>query len=114
MYEYGRSGFSRKKFNSSNSHPLFCLCCNGSWNGKYCVYAKGQETSMQKYLKDNSKSKMITFEINMPEMLFKVFYPDEETLYSSCDLSPTNYKDNMVLIFYSESSIDHSHEIIPI
>mgnify|MGYP000337726112 CR=1 FL=1 len=97
---------------TSSSHPLFCLCCNGTWGGK-ALTTKGDSETLQHKLKRDTEKKL-TFEINMTEGYFKVFYPDEFTLYSDCEIGSCTYKTNMVLIFYSSSSIVHSHEIIPI
>ncbi len=103
--------FANGRFTSS-SHPLFCLCCNGTWGGK-ALTTKGDSEPLQHKLKRDSEKKL-TFEINISDGFFRVYYPDESTLYSDCEIGSFPYKTNMVLIFYTSSAIAHSHEIVPI
>lgn len=97
---------------TSSTHPLFCLCCNGTWGAK-SISTKGDSEALQHKLKRDTEKKL-TFEINISEGAFKVLYPDENTLYADSEINSLNYKTNMVLIFYSGSTVVHSHEIIPI
>lgn len=97
---------------TSSTHPLFCLCCNGTWGAK-SIQTKGDSEALQHKLKRDTEKKL-TFEINITEGYFKIFYPDENTLYADSEINSLNFKTNMVLIFYSGSTVIHSHEIVPL
>ena len=86
-----------------------CLCCNGSWSGAYMSIKSGQ-VALQNTLK-SSNEKILTFEVNFDEQLFKVYNPNGE-LHSDYSFSSLTYKTDLVLLYYSGSSTDHSHEII--
>lgn len=59
-----------------------------------------------------SEEKIITFELNIEEGLYKVYDPDGE-LFAEYSLSLMSGKDDYVLFYYSSSNTNHSHEIIP-
>lgn len=94
----------------SNTHPVFCLCCTGTWGAQSIGKISGE--SMQNRLR-NSVEKKIIFEFDFGTMKFNVYDPNDE-LFSVYDMNQLNHKDNLVLIFYSTSTVRHSHEIIPV
>lgn len=91
------------------TNPLFCLCCSGPWSAKYFVYS-GE--AMQYRLKNATGEKNITFDFDFDNMKFTVFDPNDQE-FASYDMNKLTYKENIALIFYTTSSINHSHEIIP-
>ncbi len=71
---------------------------------------KPGQTALQNTLK-NSNEKILTFEINFDEQLFKVYNPLGE-LHSDFNLNSLTHKTDLVLFYYSGSGPNHSHEII--
>lgn len=102
--------FEAKRF-TSNSHLLFCLCCSGTWGAK-AVTKESTKKAFQHILKEN-ECKEITFFFDMSEMKLKIYDYTEE-LWGSFDINTMNYKEDLVLIFYTGSNVQHSHEIIPV
>lgn len=102
------------KFNNDNytnfgGHPLMCLCCNGSWSGSYMTILGTR--ALQYILKEDNNSKCLTFEVNMDENLFKIYDPNDN-LHATYDLKNMSYNDDLVLIYSSGSSTNHSHQIV--
>lgn len=98
-----------RSFGNYSGHPLFCLCCSSSWSASYMSFKGGD--SMQYRLK-RSADKILSFELNIDEGLFKVYDP-EETLFAEYYINSMLGKDDYVLFYYTTSNTNHSHEIIP-
>lgn len=96
-------------FGNYTGHPLFCLCCSSSWSASYMTFKGGDQ--MQHRLK-RSTEKVLSFEVNIDEGLFKVYDP-EETLFSEFNLNSMQGSGDYVLFYYTTSNTDHSHEILP-
>lgn len=103
--------YEGKKINKN--YPLFCICCNESWGNIEMNINDQFQVPLQTLLKEKSE-KTIIFEINIDEDIFRIYYPDESSLYSYAYLSSIPYKSNMVLVYFTNSIVNHSHEIIPI
>ena len=93
---------------SDGTNPLFCLCCSGPWSAKYFTYS-GE--AMQHKLK-RAEEKFMTFDFDFDNMKFTVYDPTDVE-FASYDMNKLTYKENIALIFYTTSGINHSHEIIP-
>eukprot|EP00340_Litonotus_pictus_P006510 CAMPEP_0170522844 /NCGR_PEP_ID=MMETSP0209-20121228/8257_1 /TAXON_ID=665100 ORGANISM="Litonotus pictus, Strain P1" /NCGR_SAMPLE_ID=MMETSP0209 /ASSEMBLY_ACC=CAM_ASM_000301 /LENGTH=161 /DNA_ID=CAMNT_0010810557 /DNA_START=156 /DNA_END=637 /DNA_ORIENTATION=+ len=90
--------FDTGKFNTQG-HPMVCLCCTGTW-GTHSVQQKGGQ-AMQYRLK-TAEEKVMSFEINFEEMLYKVYDCNNE-LFSDYDMNKMQYTSDVVLVFYSGS-----------
>lgn len=100
--------FETNAFGNFGGHPLSCLCCNGAWSASSMTLKGGQ--ALQHSLK-SSNDKVLTFEVNYDENVFKIYNPDG-VLHSEYSLNNLTYKDDLVLFYYSGSSTNHSHEIL--
>ena len=67
--------------------------------------------NMQYRLK-RSEEKVISFELNIDEGLFKVYDP-EDVLFAEYNINSMLGKDDYVLFYYTTSNTNHSHEILP-
>lgn len=97
-----------KSYGNYAGHPLCCLCCSGSWSAGYMNTKGGQ--ALQYRLKNNNE-KILAFELNMDERLFKIYDPDG-VLFADYSIDNMTYKDDLVLFYHSGSNTNHSHEII--
>lgn len=95
-------------YGNYTGHPLFCLCCSSSYSASYMTFKGGDY--MQHRLKRSSE-KVLAFELNLDEGLFKVYDPDE-TLFAEYSISLMQGSGDYVLFYYSTSNTDHSHEIL--
>lgn len=98
-----------KSYGNFTGHPLACLCCSGSWSAASMTLKNSE--ALQHKLK-RSVEKILIFELNMDEQLYKVYDPEGE-LFAEYNLSSMSGKDDYVLFYYSSSNTNHSHEIIP-
>lgn len=95
-------------FSNSGSHPMFCMCCFGPWSAKYME--KKSSENLQHILKRET-DKYVTFEVNFVDMMFRVFECNDQ-LFAEYDLNKMAYKTDLVLVFYTGSSVVQSHEIV--
>ena len=102
--------FDTTDFGSFSGHPLFCLCCSGSWSGNN-VTTKGGEAMQHRLKKAPKEERFMTFEIDIDNMKFNV-YDCVDELFCEYNISGMTYKDDLVLFFYTGSSVTHSHEIV--
>lgn len=100
--------FSLGNFSNSGTHPMFCMCCFGPWSAKY-MEKKGSE-NLQHILK-RAEEKYVTFQISFTDMMFRV-YECSDQLFAEYDLNKLNYKNDLVLLYYTGSSVAQSFEII--
>ena len=93
---------------TKTGHLLFCLCCSGTWGANSLTHKNGR--AMQHRLKEYEDKRM-TINVDFNLNRFTVIDgKDEEMGYY--DLNLNSYKEDLVIIFYSGSSIKHSHELI--
>lgn len=114
---FGCSGFGLMSKNqtefidgnfSTGNFPLICLCCTGPWSAKR---VNKKVTDNLQYILKRASDKTLIFELDFSSMLFKVT-DCEGNDWGDYDLNLLPNKEDLVLIFYSGSSVTHSHEII--
>ena len=93
---------------TNTGHLLFCLCCSGTWGANALTHKTGK--AMQYRIKE-CEDKRMTIEVDFDKNRFTVIDGNDEEM-GYYDLTKNNYKEDLVIIFYSGSSINHSHEIV--
>jgi len=96
---------------SNGTNPLFCLCCSGTWGAKSIGKVGGGQALQHRLKQASSDNRTLTFDFDFSEMKFKIYDPNEE-LFSEFDMNTMQYKEDLVLLFYTSSNIKHSHQIV--